>query len=231
MVGARHSARWASALLASLLPLAGAMDLPSAPPPPPSEAERLVFVEDHLRASRSPGSLAYGYVEEAEGQASVNDRAVLVLSAGARGRCCDVHGDYLSGARAVQLPDIPDARANPVLLYFLEGEVRRLQQATKGQAAHFRRRIRLSLADAATVTDSTIRWRGRSVPARTVRVSPFLADPYRERFQDEAATEYTFVLSDAVPGGVYQLGATLPGRAAGAAPRARRTLTLEEPPP
>ncbi|HEX7888148.1 MAG TPA: hypothetical protein VF522_02210 [Ramlibacter sp.] len=231
MTAARHSARWSGVLLAAAVPLAGAMDPPATQPPPPSEAERLLFVHDHLRASRSPGSLGYRYVEEAEGQPDVNDRAVLTLAAGARGRCCNIDGDYLSGARAVKLPGIPDARANPVLLYFLEGEVRRLERTTKGQAAHFRRRIRLALADAATVSDGTIRWRGQSVPARIVRVAPFAGDPYRERFMGQAATEYAFVLSDAVPGGVYQLSATLPGPAAGAAALARRTLSLEEPPP
>jgi hypothetical protein len=42
------------------------------------------------------------------------------------------------------------------------------------------------------------------------------------------STEYVFVLSDAVPGGVYEMSATLPGKAAGDAPLARRTLTLAE---
>jgi hypothetical protein len=136
-----------------------------------------------------------------------------------------VQGEYLSGARAVQLPDIPQARANPVLLYFLEGEVRRLQRTTQGQAAHFRRRLRQALADEATVADTPVRWGTQDVPARTVHVAPFLNDPYRGRFPDQAATEYRFVLSDAVPGGVFRIEAAVPGSAA------RRTLTLEESPP
>jgi hypothetical protein len=128
----------------------------------------------------------------------------------------------------VNLPDIPDAKANPVLLYFLEGEVRLLQRTTSGQAAHFRRRIRLALAEDATVSAGTVRWGGQDVPARTVRVAPFLADPFRARFQEQAATEYAIVLSDAVPGGVYQMRALLPGAGGGAAALARRTLTIEE---
>ena len=220
--------RQALVLLAVALPLAlaqaqapGAAPPASAPSREPSEAERLVFSHDHLANSRSPRSLRYGYLEEAQGKPRVTDRAVLTLSAGAAGGCCDVHGDYLSGALMVNLPDVPQARGNPVLLYFLEGEVRRLQRTTSGQAAHFRRRIRQSLADAATVSDTTISWGAQSVPARMVRVAPFVDDPFRDRFQDQAATEYVFLLSDAVPGGVYQLRATLPGKAA-------RTLTLAE---
>jgi hypothetical protein len=217
--------RAGAVLLAAVLPLAAAQQQPPAAAGAPSEAERLVFLHAHLANVPGPRALRYQYVEEARGQERASDRAVLTLRAGAGGRCCDVHGEYLSGERAVTLPDIPEARANPVLLYFLEGEVRRLQRSTKGQAAHFRRRMRQSLADEATVTETTIPWGARTVPARTVRMAPFVADAYRGRFPDQAATEYVFVLSDAVPGGVYQMSAALPGSAA------RRTLTLEESPP
>ncbi|MEJ8838874.1 hypothetical protein [Ramlibacter sp. AN1133] len=216
--------------LAAILLAVGALPAfaqPQAPSPPPSEAERLVFQQDHLANTRQPRTLRYAYVEEAEGKPRVTDRALITLSNGAAGRCCDVHGDYLSGAQAVNLPDIPEARGNPVVLYFLEGEVRRLQRTTTGQAAHFRRRIRQSFADAATVSETTITWAGKTAPARLVRIAPFLDDPFRARFQDQAATEYAIVLSDAVPGGVYQLRAMLPGDAAGAAPRASRTLTID----
>ena len=194
----------------------------------PSEAERLVFLHEHLGASRQPRVLRYAYVAEAAGKPQVTDRAVLTLDKDAAGQCCHAHGDYLSGAMAVNLPDIPDARANPVLLYFLEGEVRLLQRTTAGQAAHFRRRIRQALADTATVSDTTVQWGGRSVPAKTVRVAPYLDDPYRGRFEEQAATEYSFVLADAVPGGVYAASATVPSRDSGAMPLARRSLTIEE---
>jgi hypothetical protein len=209
-------------LLAAALPLAAAQQAPPPAAGAPSEAERLVFQQAHLAGIRGPRVLRYQYVEEAEGQPRATDRAVLTLGLDGMGRCCDAHGDYLSGAKAMQFPDILAARANPVLLYFMEGEVRRLQQTTKGQAAHFRRRIRLALADEATITEAPIRWGAATVPARSVRIAPFANDPYRGRFADQAATEYVFVFSDAVPGGVYQLAASVPGSAA------RRTLTLEE---
>jgi hypothetical protein len=204
---------------------------PQAPTPgssAPSEAEQLVFIHEHLAVQRQPQVIRYAYVADAAGQPQVTDRAVLTLATDASGRCCQVHGDYLSGPLAVSLPDIPDARANPVLLYFLEGEVRLLQRTTSGEAAHFRRRIRQALADSATVTSGTVQWGGRSVPAKTVRVAPYLDDPYRARFEEQAATEYAFVLADAVPGGVYAMSATVPAKAAGTGALARRSLTIQE---
>jgi hypothetical protein len=191
--------------------------------PGTSEAERLLFLQPHLVNVEPPRMLRYRYVNEGLSEGRVVDQATLVLTYGADGKCCTVRADYLSGERALRLPDVPEARANPVLLYFLEHQVRQLQMRTRGSAAHFRRRTRLALADAATVSHATVRWGGAELPARSVRIAPYLDDPYRERFATEARTEYTFVVSDGVPGVIYQLRATVPG----APPVREETLTLE----
>ena len=192
--------------------------------PAASEAERLLFVEPHLALLDPPRTLRYRYRREGGAEATLDDEAALAFSRTTAGACCAVRGRYLSGAQAVDLPDIEQAQANPIVLYFLEQQVRELQRRTRGSPAHFRRRMRQALADAASVSSSTIHWGGRELPARTVRIAPFIDDPYRARYESDATTEYGFVLSDAVPGGVYQLRAGLPGVGG-----ASQTLTLAEP--
>ena len=196
-----------------------------------SEAERLLFTHPHLATVRTPRTLSYAWSAQAAASASPPDRATLALRPRADGTCCSVHGEYLSGEMAVHLPDFDDATANPIVLYFLEAEVRRLQRTTTGQSAPFRRQVRMSLATDAHVTDATVRWNGKDVPGHAVRVAPFLDDPYRARFEREAPTEYVFLLSDEVPGGVAALSATLPGAGATDAPLERRRLVLEDPQP
>src|SRR4051812_20618240 len=98
--------RAGAVLLAAVLPLAAAQQQPPAAPSAPSEAERLVFMHEHLANIAGPRALRYQYSEDAKGKERASDRATLTLSAGAAGRCCDVHGDYLSGERTVNLPDI-----------------------------------------------------------------------------------------------------------------------------
>jgi hypothetical protein len=197
----------------------------------PSAAEKLLFVHPHLASIHEPRSLRYDYVAEAASAPRTTDHATLELRAGAGGRCCASHIDFLSGPNAIVLPDLDEPQGNPILLYFLESEVRLLERTTHGQAAHFRRRIRQALADAATVQDTTVRWSGKDVPAQVVRIAPFLTDPYRPRFEREATTEYAFVLSDAVPGGLVRLSATVPAAAASATPQAQRSLALADPQP
>ena len=196
-----------------------------------SEAERLLFMHPHLATVRTPRTLSYAWSAQVAASASAPDRATLALRPRADGSCCSVHGQYLAGEMAVHLPDFDDATANPIILYFLEAEVRRLQRTTSGQSAHFRRQIRMALATDARVADATVRWNGKDVPGHAVRVAPFLDDPYRARFEREASTEYVFLLSDEVPGGVAALSATLPGAGAADMPLERRRLVLEDPQP
>jgi len=202
---------------ASLSVFAQTTEVPDASP-----AERVLFMQPHLTNVRPPRTLRYAYVEEGGAGGTINDTMTIELRADPAGTCCDVSGSFLSGARALRLPEISQARSNPALLYFLEHEVRQLQQQTRGQSAHFRQRIRLALAERATISATTVRWRGRDEAAQRVHIAPFIDDPYRERFEEISKKEYDFVMSDAVPGGVYQVLTQVPGMAR------RETLTLQE---
>jgi hypothetical protein len=223
------------ATLALLLALAAppafaqAASAPADTVAPPSEAEQLLFMKPWLASMREPRTLVYDYAALADGPtAAMRDHASLALVAHADGKCCGTHAEFLSGPLAIGLPDLDDPQGNPMLLYFLESEVRQMERSTKGQAAHFRRRIRQALADEAKVATETVRWNGKDVPARVVRVAPFVNDPYRQRFEREAATTYEFVLSDAVPGGIVRLSAAIPAAKAGDPPQAGRSLTLAD---
>lgn len=195
--------------------------------PPPSKAEQLLFMAPQMADMKAPRTLAYDYAS-ASAAGTTRDHAKLATQPAADGHCCAAHVEFLSGPQAVTLPDLDDPQGNPILMYFLESEVRQLERATKGQSAHFRRRIRTALADDARVTDTTLRWNGKDVPAHVIRIAPYATDPYRKRFETEAATEYEFTLSDAVPGGVLRLAATVPAAKAGDPPVSTRSLTLAD---
>jgi hypothetical protein len=191
--------------------------------PEPSVAEKLVFTKPHLANVTPPRTLGYAYVHRGGTEPDLAERMTLRLRRTSGGGCCVVSGTFLSGARQVTLPEIPDASANPALLYYLENEVRELQRLTRGQSGHFRKRIRLALVDRATITDTTVSWGGKEWPAQAVRITPFVDDPFRNRFERLAPKEYTFVLAEGVPGGLYQIRGALPG-----APEFD-SLTLDEP--
>lgn len=221
----------ASALATTALPPAHAQpDAPSSSDVTP--AEKAVFVDPVITALKPPLELNYRYVRTSAGaefDPGFDDTVRLALSPTAGSRCCAVRGEFLTGARALRLPELDDASVNPAGLFFLERAVRELQRQTGGQSAHFRRRIRLALAEEAKMEDGSAEWNGARVATRVVSISPFVNDGQRHRFPKYAAMQYVFVLSKDVPGGVLELRSKLPAADASAAPSFEEVMTLVPP--
>lgn len=188
-----------------------------------SAAERALFMTNHLAALKPPATLAYRYRKSGSLEPGFDDSVSVALRALPDGRCCNTSATFLSGTRQLNLPEVDSAQGNPVILYFLERDIREMQRLTKGQQNYFRKRIRMAVYQGATVREVTLPWRGREVAGREITVAPYLDDPLRARFETLAKKQYVFTLSDAVPGGVYALRTQVAGATADAA-----ALVVEE---
>ena len=219
---------------AAALALAAAALLPAhaADPSEFSRAEKLVFTDSHLGNVKPPAGLRYTYVRTATAKDAAFEDDVLIDVTAAGQSCCTVHGRFLSGARQLaQLPDIVDAKSNPVILYFLENDIREMAKETKRRdgGGYFRNRIRKAMVDEAEVKDVTIDFQGRKLPAQEVSVSPYVKDPARARYERLATKRYVFVFAKGVPGGVYQVSTMLPGAQPADAPVQQDVMTLVGP--
>ena len=190
-----------------------------------SAAERAIFMSNHLANVRPPATLHYRYVKGGSMEAGFEDRVTLRLSARADRSCCSANADFLSGERRLALPEVEAAEGNPVLLYFLERDIREMSRLTKGQQNYFRKRIRMAVYQAAEQRELTLTYRGKSVPARQFSIAPYVDDPLRERFAGLSGKRYTITLSDAVPGGIYAIATRVD--ADGGAPLWTEEMTLE----
>jgi hypothetical protein len=199
--------------------LVAALAAAGAPAQPVAPAEVLLFETDHLAGLRAPAALVYDF--RGHDAAAFTDTVRLDLAPQGSGTRATVK--FLSGERQQPLPPLDNAHGNPVLLGFLEHDIARMHRLTGGSATYFRKRIRMALADGAQVVAQPIMWQGRQVAAQLVRIQPYRDDPQRARYEKYAGKTYRFVVSDNVPGGVYQLGTAL----ADGAPD-DETLTLVE---
>ena len=182
-----------------------APDTAKANTPDFSAAERALFMSDQLSALQPPNTLAYQFRKSGSLEPGFADSVNVKLRAQPDGSCCAASAEFFSGARRLMMPETEEARGNPVIMYFLERDVREMQRLTKGQANHFRKRIRLAIYDGATLRDVALQFQGKAVAGREIVISPYLADPNRPRFELLANKQYVFTLSDAVPGGVYAI--------------------------
>jgi hypothetical protein len=167
-----------------------------------SAAEKAIFMADQLRNVRPPSTLRYSFHKAGSLEAGFDDTVAVTLSKQPDGSCCASKGEFLSGERKVPLPEIDNAKANPVILYFLEHDIREMHRLTKGSENYFRKRIRMTVYQGATVVPASFRYKGNTVAGQEVSFKPYLDDPNRYRYEKLAGKEYRFLLSDAVPGGV-----------------------------
>lgn len=172
-----------------------------------SPAETLLFETDHLARVKPPAVLVYDFRKVSNVEPGFSDKVQLDLAAGNGKTSATLH--FLSGVHKHDTPALDDAHGNPVLLGFLERDIAEMKRLTGGSTAYFRKRIRMALADNANVSTQTITYDGKSLPAQVVRIQPYLNDPMHARFEPYVHKTYTFIVSDGVPGGVYQLKSSL----------------------
>jgi hypothetical protein len=195
-----------SAFLLSALPGTAADDI--------SPAEKALFVTNHLATLKPPTTLRYSFRKGGSLEPGFDDKVSISLRAQPDGACCTAAAEFLSGSRRLALPEVESAQGNPVILYFLERDIREMQRLTKGQPNYFRKRIRMAVYQGATMGDASVNYLGRSVAARQITVAPYVDDPLRGRFETLAGKRYVFTLSDAVPGGVVSIRSQVDGAAA-----------------
>jgi hypothetical protein len=196
-----------------------------------SSAETLLFETDHLGQLKAPATLVYDFRKVSNVEPGFSDQVRLDLAKVQGKLNATLH--FLSGERKQEIPALEEAHGNPVLLGFLEHDIAEMKRLTGGSTSYFRKRIRMALAQDAQVSMQSITYRGKPVQAQVVRIQPYLNDPMHASFEKYVGKTYTFVLSQQVPGGLYELRTSLGNRATAktaaapaAAPIIDETLTL-----
>lgn len=192
-----------------------------------SLAEQKVFEAHHLANLPTDAVLHYDYRSRETGQSPLGDDVTLTLhTEGERGRVVTV--DYLHGEHHLALPDVEHAESNPVILYFLEQDVRDMHKRLGGVENYFRKRIRMALAEHAKVRPVQLHYAGHAVSGTEVVVQPYLGDPMKDRFKGMDGKSYILTLSDEVPGGVYELRTLVDDPHKAGTPMLENTLTLTD---
>jgi hypothetical protein len=173
-----------------------------------SAAEKLLFQTDHLKNVAPPATLSYAFRKTGSAETGFDDTVEL------RVRVLDgvkqASVTFLSAERKTACPEVTRAEGNPVLLCFLERDIREMERLTGGKSGYFRRAIRLALARSARVARSRLSFGGRELAANEITVVPYADDPLKDRIGKYATKTYVFTLSAEVPGGVHSVRTFVP---------------------
>lgn len=173
-----------------------------------SAAETLLFQTDHLRDVAPLATLSYAFRKTGSAEPGFDDAVVLRVRA--VGGAKRVSVGFFTAERNIAFPEVTGAEGNPVLLCFLERDIREMERLTGGKPGYFRRAIRLALARSAKVARTKLIFAGRELAANEITIAPYAEDPLKHRIGAYASKTYVFTLSAAVPGGVYSMRAFVP---------------------
>ncbi|HYA20860.1 MAG TPA: hypothetical protein VEG25_09490 [Burkholderiales bacterium] len=195
-----------------------------------SEAETLLFETNHLKKITKPEKLHYIFVKSGTLEENFRDDVQISIDKVMPDGGKYVTTEFLSGPKKINFPPIEEAKENPVLLFFLERDIREMERLTGGKSPYFRRRIRLALADHAEVRSVKIAYDGKEISGKEIKITPYVNDELKERFGRHVGKYYLFILSDKIPGEIYQLRSVDPdgesGKSGTVPPLIEETLTF-----
>ncbi len=153
----RYHCRLAALLVGVLLTVQAGADAAETAPPPGSspqvnpqnnpginEAQRLVFMNDHLGNIASGSVLNYAFARTGKAVEAFSDTVkVKVTGVQAEGRR-DLEFDFLTGPNHVDFHPAKAYLGNPVAIHFLERDIREMARRSGGDSGYFRNRLRKS---------------------------------------------------------------------------------------
>lgn len=110
-----------------------------------------------------------------------------------------------TGERARDPLSVPDMTGNPLLVLFLDRAVNNYHSLAGGAQPYIKQQIRAALRDKAKVEPVKLEYSGTTVDAYRVSVIPFLGDPNAAKMSGYEGSEFTFLVSTAVPGQLAQM--------------------------
>jgi len=191
-----------------------------------SVAERVLFMEPAFSNQKAATTLKYRYQRTGTLDAPFSDDVSLTLVNKPSGGCCSAKLSFLTGERALKLPDLDGVDGNPVLLGFLEQDISEMERVTGGKKNYFRKRIRMALAEAAKLTPRTLRYQGRDVAGTEISIAPYDDDPLKGRYERLAGKRYAFFTAANVPGKLLGIRTVVPAATAQEPPLAGTELWL-----
>jgi hypothetical protein len=191
-----------------------------------SAAEKLLFQTDHLKNVAPSATLSYTFRKTGSAEAGFDDTVELRVRELDGAKQASV--SFLSAERKTACPEVTRAEGNPVLLCFLERDIREMQRLTGGKSGYFRRAIRLALARSATVARTRLSFGGRELAGNEITVIPYADDPLKDRIGKYASKTYVFTLSVEVPGAIHSVRTFVPAPVGSSneAPLLEERLTL-----
>ena len=194
-----------------------------------ADAEVKLWLDDHLQNIEHPGRLYYDFVKRGSYEEGFSDSVYLDIIKVNDDGSKDANLEFFSAEKQQNAsPDnLTGITGNPVLAVYMQGDVYEMNRLTSGSWRYFQRRIKFAFSEDARIEPVTFEYAGAEVPGEKISITPYLNDPKRGQFAQFAPKVYEFILSEQVPGKLYQIKTVIPDNSADKEPLIEEILTLQ----
>ena len=192
-------------------------------------AEEKLWLSNHLVNINEPLSLYYEFNKSGSYEEGFTDSVYLKILEINEDGTKNAALDFFTGERKqiVTEDNVTNIIGNPVLGIFMQGDVYEMGRLTEGHWRYFHKRIKVALREVAKVEQTSFVFNEKEYSGEKVFFSPYIEDPHRRDFEQFAEKYYEVILSDEIPGSIYQIKTVIPARGdESAEPLILETLTL-----
>ncbi len=201
----------------------------------PGSAAEGIYGSLHLGEVPDKAELVYDYRFEGTAmEKPFSDDVLLDFTRQAPGQAgepssFDVQMTIFPQSRNQTVGPLTATAYNPILLVFFQRDVTHMSNGTGGSQHYFRNVIRHAMQDPkeASIKEVTIDLDGHQVAAREISFRPFVGDSHRTQLRGFADKVYRVIVSDAVPGSIYEVQSETPDEQTGEV-RLRETYRFRE---
>jgi len=192
-------------------------------------AQVLLFDSRHLDQVNKGNEVTYRFERKVSderllGAPFSDDIKLDVARVGDKGER-EVVFKVFTGAQARDPSSWPDLTINPLLVWYLERAVATFTQLVGGSQQYVKVRIRESFKESAKVEAIKHDYKGKSIDAYRVSITPFLNDPNAPSMEGFQDSNFAIIVSNEVPGYFVELVSNFQSRVAGA-PTLNESISL-----
>jgi hypothetical protein len=193
-----------------------------------SNAENKLWMDKHLLNISQPVRLHYEFVKTGSYEDGFIDDVFLdiieINEDGSRNASLEFFTEERK--QKVSPSNVQNIKGNPVIGIYMQGDVYEMSRLTDGGWKYFHKMIKLAIADNNESEPVTIKIAGKEYQGEKITLYPFENIPKKSRLREFSDKRYEFIMSEEIPGKLYQIWTVINDPANPSVPLLEEKLTL-----
>jgi len=194
-----------------------------------SNAENKLWMDNHLLNIEQAVRLHYEFEKTGTYEDGFIDDVYLdivkINEDGTRDAVLDFFSDEQK--QRVAPSNVKNITGNPVIGIYLQGDVYEMSRFTEGNWKYFHRQLKLAIADSNTSEHVTIELEGKQYQSEKIVIYPYENIKQKSRLKEFSDKRYEFIISDEIPGKLYQIRTVINDTENPDVPLVEEVLTLK----